>query len=184
MSSALHAVDADGFAPWLDEAVAVYTAAMNAPRQQCSGRRSIMARHLGNPGFRGYIAVRDDTLVGLCYGFRGAPGQWWHDAVFRGLRSHGERGDVERWLGDCFEIAELQVLPEHQKHGIGRSLITLLCGERAERTVVLSTHDRDSPARHLYGSLGFVDLLRHFRFPAGAEEFAVMGAPLPLPGAR
>lgn len=180
LGEVLHPVDADGFAPWLDAVVDVYTAAMNAPRRQLSGRRSIVDRHLANPGFRAYLALRDDTLVGVCYGFRGEPGQWWHDAVHRGLNEHAEFGAATRWLGDCFEVAELQVLPEHQRKGIGRSLITALCAERAERTVVLSTHDTESPARRLYRSLGFVDLLTRFRFPAGAEEFAVMGAPLPL----
>lgn len=180
-AAVLHPVGADGFAPWLDAAVEVYAAAMNAPRGQASGRRSIVERHLGNPGFRAYLALRSDALVGLCYGFHGAPGQWWHDAVYRGLARRAGADATIRWLGDCFEVAELQVLPRHQQRGTGRLLITALCAERAERTVVLSTHDAASPARHLYRSLGFIDLLTRFRFPAGGEEFAVMGAPLPLP---
>lgn len=180
----LHPVDADGFVPWLDAAVEIYTAAMNAPRAQTSGRRSIMERHLRNPGFRAYLALRSDTLVGMCYGFHGEPGQWWHDAVYRGLARCAGTDTTIRWLGDCFEVAELQVLPRHQKRGTGRRLITTLCAERTERKVVLSTHDTSSPARRLYRSLGFVDLLTRFRFPAGGEEFAVMGAPLPLPGSE
>lgn len=176
----LRAADAHDFAPWLDDVVAVYTAAMNAPRRQTSGRRSIIERHLGNSGFRAYLALRCDALVGLCYGFHGMPGQWWHDAVHRALTAQLGPEATSRWLGDCFEVAELQVLPQQQKHGIGRQLITTLCAERAERTVVLSTHDRESPARRLYRSLGFVDLLTSFFFPAGTEMFAVMGAALPL----
>lgn len=181
-AAVLSSVDAAGFAPWIDPAVSVYTAAMNAPQRQLGGRRSIVERHLGNPGFRAYLALRGGGLVGLCYGFRGEPGQWWHDAVQRGLSERGYAEAATKWLGDCFEIAELQVLPQYQKQGIGRTLITTLCSERQEASVVLSTHDTASPARHLYRSLGFVDLLTRFRFPAGAEEFAVMGAPLPLPG--
>lgn len=180
-AATLRAVGARDFAPWLDAAVAVYTAAMNAPQRQISGRRSIIERHLGNTGFRAYIALRCETLVGLCYGFHGMPGQWWHDAVHRGLTDQLGPEATTQWLGDCFEVAELQVLPRHQKRGIGRQLITTLCAERTERTVVLSTHDTNSPARRLYRSLGFVDLLTNFCFPAGAEKFAVMGAPLPLP---
>lgn len=180
-AAVFRAANARDFASWLDDAVVVYTEAMNAPQRQISGRRSIIQRHLGNPGFRAYIALRCGNLVGLCYGFHGMPGQWWHDAVHRGLTDQLGPEASSRWLGDCFEIAELQVLPRHQKDGIGRRLLTTLCAERAERTVVLSTHDRaDSPARRLYRSLGFVDLLTNFFFPAGAEQFAVMGAPLPL----
>lgn len=183
-AATLHAADAAEFAPWLDTAVAVYSKAMHAPRRQISGRRPIMERHLGYPGFRAYLALRRDALVGFCYGFHGESGQWWHDAVYRGLAEQGEPEAPTRWLGDCFEVAELQMLPRYQQQGIGRTLITTLCAERTERTVVLSTHDTASPARRLYHSLGFTDLLTRFHFPAGAEQFAVMGAQLPLPGTR
>jgi len=40
---------------------------------------------------------------------------------------------------------------------------------------VLSTHDRDSPARALYRSFGFTDLLRDFSFPGSAEVYAILG---------
>jgi hypothetical protein len=39
----------------------------------------------------------------------------------------------------------------------------------------LSTHDRDSPARALYRSFGFVDLLRDFTFPGSAEVYPILG---------
>lgn len=177
----LQPLDSDGMTPWLDTTVEIYLEAMNAPRRQVAGRRSIIERHLRNPRFRAYLALRRNALVGLCYGFHGEPGQWWHDAVCRGLRTRAGEAAAREWLGDCFEVAELQVRPQHQKQGIGRRLITSLCAERAERTVVLSTHDTDSPARRLYRSLGFVDLMTGFYFPTGGEQFAVMGAPLPLP---
>lgn len=179
--AALQPVDADGMIPWLDTTVEIYAEAMNAPRRHTASRRSIIERHLHNSGFRAYLALRRDFVVGLCYGFHGEPGQWWHDAVCQGLLAQAGRIATSAWLGDCFEVAELQVRPQYQKRGIGRTLITTLCAERPERTVVLSTHDADSPARRLYRSLGFVDLLTGFYFPTGGEQFAVMGAPLPLP---
>ena len=46
---------------------------------------------------------------------------------------------------------------------------------RGGATAVLSTHDRDSPARHLYPSSGFVDLLPDFVFPGSSEVYVVMG---------
>ena len=46
---------------------------------------------------------------------------------------------------------------------------------------MLSTQDADSPARRLYRSLGFADLLTGFIFPGGGPPYAVMGAALPLP---
>jgi hypothetical protein len=44
----------------------------------------------------------------------------------------------------------------------------------ATRTAVLSTHDKESPARSLYRSAGFEDLLTGFVFPGSAEVYAVM----------
>jgi ribosomal protein S18 acetylase RimI-like enzyme len=88
------------------------------------------------------------------------------------------------WMSDSFEIAELHVLPAHQGQGIGRNLLLRLAAGRAERTAVLSTHDTDSPARHLYRALGFTDLLTSFAFSGWDPLYAVMGARLPLPGSR
>lgn len=175
-------VDAPDFAPWLDDVVAVYAAAMRPPPDQISGRRPIAERHLTYPGFRAYLAQEGDRLVGFCYGFHGETGQWWHDAVFRALAKARGRDEARAWLEDTFEVAELQMRPSHQKRGIGRRLITTLCAERSERTTVLSTLDHASPARRLYRSLGYVDLVTRLRFPGGVDEFAIMGAPLPLPG--
>jgi hypothetical protein len=53
-------------------------------------------------------------------------------------------------------------------------LETVLANARGT-TVVLSTHDRESPARHLYRSVGFVDLLTRFVFPGSTEVYVVMG---------
>jgi ribosomal protein S18 acetylase RimI-like enzyme len=85
-------------------------------------------------------------------------------------------------LSDAYEVAELHVHPTYQGMGLGRKLLTTLCGERPERTVVLSTLDRrpETPAHRLYRSVGFVDLLSSFEFPGGGPPYAVMGAPLPL----
>ncbi|MGH3319279.1 MAG: GNAT family N-acetyltransferase [Streptosporangiaceae bacterium] len=179
----LRGVDAAGFGPWVDAAVEVYAGAMKASREQARGRRPIMERHLGYPNFRAYLALAGEELAGFCYGFHGEPGQWWHDAVARGLTQKAGEGVALSWLDESIEVAELQVMPTRQGGGIGRALLTTLCGERAERTVVLSTFDTDSRARRLYRSLGYVDLLTAFRFPGSAEVFAVMGAPLPLPEA-
>jgi hypothetical protein len=62
-------------------------------------------------------------------------------------------------------------------------MVTALCAGRPERTVVLSTLDRESPARHLYRSLGLCDLLTRFHFPGGGPPYAVMGSALPLTSA-
>ena len=46
----------------------------------------IVPRHLERDGFR-FVADWDAglRLAGIAYGYRGAPGQWWHDLVLRAM---------------------------------------------------------------------------------------------------
>ena len=167
----------------LDALLAVYTAAMRPEPAHLPGRLSIMERHAGHPGFRAIAATAGPQIIGFGYGFRGAPGQWWHDVVSSGITTTSGPEVAAQWLTDPLEVAEVHVRPEYQHQGIGRTLVLMLAAGRAERTAVLSTQDADSPARRLYRSLGFSDLLTRFTFPGGGPPYAVMGAVLPLIGA-
>ncbi len=173
------------FTAAIDKMLAVYTAAMRPAPSQLAGRRSIMARHAANPGFRA-LAVLDDAgqPVAFSYGFHGETGQWWHDMVMYALAASAGAAEASEWLSDSFEVAELHVMPAFQNRGLGRNLLLRLTGDREEQNAVLSTHDSESPARHLYRSLGFVDLLTSFRFSGGDPLYAVMGAKLPLRDVR
>jgi ribosomal protein S18 acetylase RimI-like enzyme len=167
----------------LDQLISVYAAAMRPPAELLAGRRAVMAGHAVNPGFRA-LAVTDesDQAVGFGYGFRGVPGQWWHDTVKRGMTASLGATVTAAWLDDSFEVAELHVAPEYQARGIGSDVLARLTHLRPERTTMLSTRDADTPARRLYRSVGFTDLLTGFHFYPGSGEpaFAVMGAELPL----
>lgn len=167
----------------------VYAAAMEPPNEQLPGRHTIMERHSSYPGFRAFVAERRGALPvmpapvqGFAYGFHGARGQWWHDVVYQALSDREGPEHADAWLEDAFEVAELHVHPQAQGRGLGRGLLNALCDGRPERTVVLSTLDRtpDTPARHLYRSVGLVDLLADFEFPGGGPRYAVMGGRLPL----
>ncbi|MCO5967137.1 GNAT family N-acetyltransferase [Actinoallomurus soli] len=177
-------IDRRGFFRRLDAMLATYAAAMEPPADQMPGRRTIMERHAAYPGFRAFVAGRRRDVSGFAYGFRGEPGQWWHDVVHAALADKGGREHAQAWMGDTFEVAELHVHPDSQGQGLGRKLITTLCADRPERTVVLSTLDAETPARNLYRSLGLTDLLTGFRFPGGGPLYAVMGARLPLSSRR
>jgi GNAT superfamily N-acetyltransferase len=172
----------------LGELVAVYAAAMNPSSADLPGRRSIMERHAGNPGFRA-LAVSADPggpVIAFAYGFRGEAGQWWHDVVMSGISAAAGYPCAAGWLANALEIAEVHVHPDFQRRGTGRSMLLALTAGRSERTAVLSTQDADSTARRLYRRLGFADLLAGFSFPGGGPPYAVMGAVLPLrdvPGA-
>jgi ribosomal protein S18 acetylase RimI-like enzyme len=171
------------FTSRLDQMVALYAAAMQPAMWVLPSRRSVMAGHATNPGFRALLATVDETgePAAFSYGFHGGPGQWWHDTVARGLVSAHGQDAATAWLEESFEVAELHVAPEHQGHGVGAGLLQRLTADRPERTALLSTRDADTPARRLYRGVGFTDLLTRFIFfPSGDPPYAVMGAELPL----
>jgi ribosomal protein S18 acetylase RimI-like enzyme len=198
------ALSQSGFLAGLDALVTVYSLAMRPPQQQLPGRRSIMAQHAGYAAFRAVAVTADRAAAGpgagaaanasasgedggpdgpviaFAYGFRGADGQWWHDVVRSGITAAGGENAAAAWLADTFEIAEVHVRPEYQRQGIGRAMLLSLTAGCPQRTVVLSTLDAPSPARRLYRSLGFTDLLTGFGFPGNGPPYVVMGAALPL----
>jgi GNAT superfamily N-acetyltransferase len=89
---------------------------------------------------------------------------------------------ADDWFDDSLEIAEVHVLPGHQGQGTGLAMMLRLTAGRPERAAVLSTMDANTRARRLYHGLGFTDLLTGFVFPGTDLPYAIMGAPLPLPG--
>jgi len=122
-------------------------------------------------------------LAGFAYGFHGGGGQWWHDLVSRTTASVLGTRAADDWFGDSLEIAEVHVLPSYQGRGTGLAMMLRLTAGRPERAAVLSTMDANTRARRLYRGLGFTDLLTRFTFPGTELPYAIMGAPLPLPGA-
>ncbi len=172
----LVALDAEGFRPYADDAVAVYAEAMRRGPEVAAQRRAMLLRHVTYERFRAVVALDPaGRLVGFGYTYPGRAGQWWHDSVYAALRSASGRTAARSWVSDSLEVVELHVLPYAQGQGIGRRLLVTLTEGVPERTVLLSTHDHDSRARRLYRSFGFVDLLTDYRFPGGMERFAVMG---------
>jgi ribosomal protein S18 acetylase RimI-like enzyme len=169
---AVEVVDEKVFGKLVAAAAHVYGTAMQRSPELVVQRREIMQSHLHRRGFVAVVAHDDaGELAAFGYGYRGRAGEWWHDVVAKSLG----RADSRRWLDDAFEVAELHVHPDHQGQGLGRTILEMLLARSVGRTVVLSTHDRDSPARALYRSVGFVDLLTGFVFPGSNEVYAVMG---------
>ncbi|RVW05641.1 GNAT family N-acetyltransferase [Rhodococcus xishaensis] len=176
----------------LPEALGIYIAAMGYPRGTESHRAPMWTEHTGRSGWRAVGAVQPDPthtdrhapLVAIAYGYRGAPDQWWHQQVRRGMQATGwGRDQIEYILGNYFELTELHVHPSAQGHGIGERLLRRLLNDRPERGVLLSTPEveqEDNRAWRLYRRLGFRDVVRHFAFAGDRRPFAVLGRGLPL----
>ena len=166
----------------LHEALGLYVEAMHYPPGTEQQRAPIWAEHTRRPGWRCAALLDDeDAMVGVAYGYLGAPRQWWHEQVHKGLVSALPPDGVRRWLADYFELTELHVRPAVQGHGLGEQLLrTLLADPAPASRVLLSTPEGPSRAWRLYLRLGFQELLRNYRFPSDPRLFAVLGRELPL----
>lgn len=165
------------------EALAVYVAAMGYPPGTARHRRTLWLDHVRRPGWRAVGWLDDaERLLGVAYGYIGAPGQWWFEEVSRGLLP---RPADREWLGDYFELTELHVRPDTQGAGLGEGLLRALLAGTSTSRVLLSTPEQGSgpPNRawQLYRRMGFRDVLRDHRFTGDARPFAVLGRELPLP---
>ena len=136
----------------------------------------ILPRHAGRDAFRAVVAEEGRDLLGLAYGYLGAPGQWWHDRVAAAMT----RGQRERWLRPGhFELAELMVSPRARRRGLGAALHDAVLDGLASPTALLSTQPDNEPALELYRRRGWelvidgVDL-------AAPVPYVVMGKELGL----
>jgi ribosomal protein S18 acetylase RimI-like enzyme len=134
----------------------------------------ILPRHVARDGFRFLGAFAERRLVGFVYGYRGLPGQWWHDRVAAALGLDGER----RWLAPGhFEFTELHVRPEFRRRGVGGSLHDALLEGIDAPTAVLSTQTDNEPAIALYAGRGWQVIVPYLDFGSG-RPFLIMGRDL------
>lgn len=134
----------------------------------------ILPRHVARAGFRFLGAFADGRLLGFVYGYRGGPGQWWHDRVAAALGPAG----TERWLGPAhFEFTELHVRGEYRRRGIGGSLHDALLDGVDADTAVLSTQTDNEPAIALYLGRGWQVIVPYLDFGSG-RPFLIMGRDL------
>lgn len=160
----------------------VYQAAFAAPpyERDASAARffevDTLPRHLPREGFRCCIAQTrvDGAIIGFAYGYTGARGQWWTDAV----ASEMPRTQANYWLPNHFELVELALQPAFHGQGIGGRLHdTLLAGLPHERAM-LSTSQSWTPARALYDKRGWQEILHNFCFPGSTRPYVIMGKEL------
>lgn len=194
---------------WLDPAVYIYITAMHYPRGSETSRLPLWRDHVARPGWVAYgafatvsaldslrptyshlrvrqpLAIGDrEVLVGVTYGYRGAPDQWWNRQLYSGLlRAGTPPSEAREFMRDYFELTELHVHPLAQGRGVGQRLLAALVEHRPEVKVLLSTPEvpgEENRAWGLYRRLGFVDVLRYFNFAGDPRPFAFLGRRLPL----
>jgi ribosomal protein S18 acetylase RimI-like enzyme len=180
----------------LGEALSVYVDAMRYPRGTEDNRASMWLEHTRRIGWKAVAAVQSDAssadrdklvdapLLGVAYGYCGAPDQWWQQQVVQGLRHGGTAApDIDRLMTSYFELTELHIHPRVQGQGLGEALARRLLDGRMEAHVLLSTPEirgEGNRAWRLYRRLGFTDVIRDYHFAGDPRPFAVLGRSLPL----
>src|SRR3712207_6999898 len=73
------------------------------PRSTLFPYTTLFRSHTRREDFQAVATLdADDSLLGVRYGYRGAPGQWWHDQV----RNAPRRDQRKYWLSSCFELVD------------------------------------------------------------------------------
>ena len=180
----------------LGDALAVYVDAMRYPRGTEDQRASMWLEHtrrygwkadhsrLGDSTDRSAEALAAAPLLGIAYGYCGAPDQWWQQQVVQGLHRVGaDRMRIAELMTSYFELTELHIAPRAQGRGLGEALARRLLADRAEAHVLLSTPEINGEANRawrLYRRLGFTDIIRGYHFAGDPRAFAILGRALPL----
>lgn len=176
----------------LGAALRVYVTAMGYPPGTENQRAAMWLDHTRRNGWRAVAAFGGDNgdevggadLLGVAYGYAGAPDQWWQQQVVLGMQRRGlPHPDIARVMTSYFELTELHVAPSAQGSGLGEALLRRLLAGRPEANVLLSTPEtsgEDNRAWRLYRRLGFSDVIRGHHFAGDPRPFAILGRPLPL----
>jgi ribosomal protein S18 acetylase RimI-like enzyme len=182
----------------LTDALGVYVDAMRYPRGTEDQRASMWLEHTRRSGWKAVAAVeptdtgdqdpaadlRTAPIVGVAYGYGGAPDQWWQQQVVAGLQRVGtDRSSIAELMSSYFELTELHIHPRAQGRGLGEALARRLLAGRVESHVLLSTPEingESNRAWRLYRRLGFTDVIRGYHFAGDPRAFAILGRSLPL----
>ena len=186
----------------LGDALAVYVDAMRYPRGTEDQRASMWLEHTHRRGWKAVAAVETPShdgydgphlsefepgsapLLGVAYGYCGAPDQWWQQQVVAGLHRVGEDSRrIAELMTSYFELTELHIHPRAQGRGLGEALARRLLADRVESHVLLSTPEINGEANRawrLYRRLGFTDVIRGYYFAGDPRAFAILGRALPL----
>src|SRR5581483_5585246 len=178
----------------LSDALAIYVDAMRYPRGTEGHRASMWMEHSTRKGWRAVAAVdapdaggqpptaevlADAPMIGVAYGYCGAPDQWWQQQVVAGMRRAGlPQAEIGALMNSYFELTELHIHPRAQGQGLGEALARRLLSGRDEAYVLLSTPEIRGEANRawrLYRRLGFADIIRGHRFAGDPRAFAILG---------
>ena len=142
--------------------------------EELRGFSERLLRHTSNPDFRLCVKWLRNSPVGFAYGYTSVPGGWWRQMVAAGLPEEV----ADQWFEDCFEFAELAVVPGSQSRGIGSALHDALLEDLPHRSSVLSTQRANEKALRFYTRRDWDVIEENFFFPNRVYPYAILGLDL------
>lgn len=161
----------------LAEIVEVYAAALGEDPVNALERMrdAILPRHREREGFRFLVAQEEGRIVGICYGYIGARGQWWTEHVAT-VMSEAEQA---RWLNvPHFEVVELHVHPDRQGRGIGKRLLDEVLAGLDLPFALLSTAVSNVRGRAFYAREGWTEIVPAVDFGAPRGPYVILARAL------
>lgn len=155
-----------GDSPYLEGAVWIYTETWPDNPDEI---HSFISRYATYSDFRGQVALVNGKVIGMGFGVRSLPGNWWHDRVAAQL------GADHPALQDAWVLVELAVLEVYRGEGIGTALHKALLQSQPCSRALLSTEVKNTGARRFYERSGWYYLHPGFKFREDDEEFVIMG---------
>ncbi|MFT7841617.1 GNAT family N-acetyltransferase [Saccharothrix sp. BKS2] len=125
----------------------------NEDEARFAGFADRLARHVAEPGVRGFVAWHHGEPTAVVYGWPAAPEL--PDTPFHtGVHNALHPAERHRLRPPAIEVVELMVAPGHRGRGLGGQLLGRLVGGFPRAW--LCTH-ADAPARRLYRARGWVE---------------------------
>jgi ribosomal protein S18 acetylase RimI-like enzyme len=142
--------------------------------EELRGFSERLHRHASNPDFRLCVKWSRTSPVGFAYGYTSVPGGWWRQMVTTGLPEEV----ADRWFEDCFEFAELAVMPGSQSRGVGSALHDSLLEDLPHHSSVLSTQRANEKALNFYKRRDWAVIEENFFFPNRIYPYSILGLDL------
>jgi len=157
----------DASSPYFDDVVHIYLEAFGGEENAI---RAFIARYATTlPDWRGYVALIGPQVVGMGFGTRSLPGQWWHDPVAAAIDPDDPA------LQDARVLVDLAARSAYRNRGVGTALLEMLLASQPCPRALLSTEVANAGAHRLYERNGWRYLLPGLVFTPGQQPFVVMG---------
>lgn len=115
-------------------------------------------------------AFQSERMVGFIIGYDAPAIPVWFDNMMRAVRGT----PVASWLLDAWYFADIAVLPDAQRAGVGTQLHNRIMSLVSDRRCMLVTFHGDHPAKHFYTGLGWREVLPDLEYLPNAPLTSLM----------